>query len=96
LGLKRDRGWAQLSVSDTGAGIAPEHLPHIFDRFYRVDQARSRRESGQSGALGGGAGLGLSIAQWIAHSHGGRIEAHSEVGRGATFTVYLPEINRET
>ncbi|HJW84562.1 MAG TPA: ATP-binding protein [Anaerolineae bacterium] len=95
LGLKRDQGWAQLSVSDTGPGIAPEHLPHIFDRFYRVDQARSRRESGQSGALGGGAGLGLSIAQWIAQSHGGRIEVHSEVDQGTTFTVYLPELKRE-
>ena len=92
LGLKRDDGWAQLSVSDTGPGIPPEHVPHIFDRFYRIDKARSRRASTGSDALGGGAGLGLSIAQWIAHSHGGRIEVRSEVGKGTTFTVYLPEL----
>ena len=93
LSLKRLDGWAQLGVSDTGPGIPPEHLPHIFDRFHRVDKARSRRDSRADGALGGGAGLGLSIAQWIAQSHGGRIEVHSEVGKGTTFTVSLPELN---
>lgn len=93
LSLKRDQGWAQFSVSDTGPGIPAEHLPHVFDRFYRVDKARSRRESG---ALSGGAGLGLSIAQWIAQSHGGRIDVQSEVGRGTTFTVRLPELKSET
>jgi heavy metal sensor kinase len=92
LSLRRDQGWAQFSVSDTGPGISPEHLPHIFDRFYRIDKARSRRESGTVGALSGGAGLGLSIARWIVKSHGGRIDVHSEVGKGTTFSVWLPEL----
>jgi len=92
LSLECCDGWAQLSISDTGPGIPPEHLPHIFDRFYRVDKSRSRREAGNARALSGGAGLGLSIAQWIAEIHDGRIEVHSEVGQGTTFTVYLPEL----
>lgn len=82
LGLVRDNGWARLTVADTGIGIPPEDLPHIFDRFYRVDKARSR--------AAGGAGLGLSIAQWIAQAHGGHITVSSEVGRGTTFSVWLP------
>jgi len=73
---------AEVSVSNTGPGIAPEELPRIFDRFYRVDKARSRAE--------GGAGLGLSIAKWIAEAHGGTLTAASEPDRGVTFTVALP------
>jgi two-component system, OmpR family, sensor kinase len=96
LSLKREDGWAQLSVSDTGPGIPPEHLPHIFDRFYRVDRARSRQGSRAAGALGGGAGLGLSIAQWVAQSHNGRIDVHSELGKGTTFSVHLPEASSHT
>jgi heavy metal sensor kinase len=76
-----DDARAQLWVRDTGVGIAPEHVPHIFDRFYRVDKARSRSE--------GGAGLGLSICRWIAEAHGGSIAVESEPGRGSTFTVVL-------
>ena len=75
-------GSAQVVVSDEGPGIASEHLPHIFDRFYRVDKARSRD--------GGGVGLGLSICRWIAQAHGGSIEAGNAPGRGATFKVHLP------
>jgi signal transduction histidine kinase len=73
---------ATVSIRDTGIGIPTEEIPKIFDRFYRVDKARSR-------ALGG-SGLGLSIAKWIADAHGGKIEVQSESHRGSTFTVYLP------
>lgn len=73
----------RLIVSDTGSGIAPEDLPHIFDRFYRGDKSRSRR--------GGGAGLGLAIARQLVLAHGGTITVHSQPGQGATFTVTLPQ-----
>ncbi len=71
-----------IHVRDTGIGIPPEHLPHIFERFYRVDKARSRQL--------GGFGLGLSIAKHLAESQGGRITVQSEVGKGSTFTLWLP------
>lgn len=71
-----------ISVSDTGEGIAPEHLGRIFDRFYRVDRARARER--------GSAGLGLSIAKWIAEAHGGRINVESTPSQGTTFTVRIP------
>ena len=76
-----------LQVTDTGLGIAPEHLPHVFDRFYRADQARSR--------VTGGTGLGLAIAAAVAHTHGGTIEVTSEVNAGSTFTVRLPRLATE-
>jgi signal transduction histidine kinase len=82
LGLRCAEGWAQLSVADTGLGIPAQDLPHIFERFYRVDKARSR--------VAGGTGLGLSIVQWIAQAHGGKIDVQSEPGQGTTFTVHLP------
>ena len=69
-----------VEVTDTGIGIPPEHLPRIFDRFYRVDSARSA----------GGAGLGLAIARQIAKAHGGRLEVRSAPGAGSTFTIRLP------
>jgi heavy metal sensor kinase len=71
-----------VAIKDSGIGIPEEHIPHIFERFYRVDKARSRTE--------GGAGLGLSICQHIAKVHGGRIEVESQVGEGSTFSVFLP------
>src|SRR5690606_28373870 len=71
-----------VTISDTGAGIAPEHLPHVFDRFWRADPARGRRT--------GGSGLGLAIARQIVSDHGGTIEVASEVGEGASFTIRLP------
>jgi two-component system OmpR family sensor kinase len=77
-GLRQD-GWWGVRVSDTGSGIAPEDLEHIFDRFY---QAGSRRA--------GGSGLGLAIARWIASEHGGGIEVASKVGEGSSFTFWLP------
>jgi signal transduction histidine kinase len=69
-----------LEVADTGIGIAAEHLPHLFDRFYRVDTARSQS----------GSGLGLSIAREIAERHGGTVHAASQPGHGSTFTLRLP------
>ena len=82
LTLSKDKGWAQLVVSDTGIGIPAEDLPHIFDRFYRVDKARSRAQ--------GGSGLGLAIAKWIVQAHGGAIKVDSTVGVGTTFSITLP------
>ncbi len=73
-------GKVQLQIRDNGSGIAPEDLPHIFDRFYRGDKAR--RESGESG-------LGLAIAKSIVEAHGGEIFAESEPGKGAVFTISL-------
>jgi len=86
VGWGADDGLAQLWVRDTGVGIAAEHLGRVFDRFYRVDKARSRSE--------GGAGLGLSISRWIVEAHGGRISVESSPGQGATFTVALPGASR--
>ena len=82
LALYRTPAQVRIEVTDTGIGIADKDLPHIFERFYRADRARSRRL--------GGTGLGLSIAHWVAQAHGGAIEAHSEVGKGSTFTLRLP------
>ena len=75
-------GSARLAVRDEGEGIAPEHLPHVFDRFYRADGARGRSS--------GGTGLGLAIARAICHTHGGEISVRSTPGNGATFMVTLP------
>jgi heavy metal sensor kinase len=75
-------GSAVVSVRDTGVGITAEHLPHVFDRFYRVDKGRSRAE--------GGTGLGLSIARSIVAAHGGRVELASTPGQGTVCTVTLP------
>jgi two-component system, OmpR family, sensor kinase len=82
LTLQRDDGWVAIGVEDTGVGIAPEDLPHIFERFYRADRSRTRP---------GGSGLGLSIAHWIAQAHGGELTVTSEPGRGSTFTLHLPQ-----
>ncbi|MGB3496235.1 MAG: HAMP domain-containing sensor histidine kinase [Elainellaceae cyanobacterium] len=73
---------ALIQIRDTGMGIAPEQLPYVFDRFWRADQARTQRT--------GGSGLGLAIAQAIAHSHGGTITVHSQLGIGSCFQVQLP------
>jgi heavy metal sensor kinase len=83
--LRRAKGMAVTAVTDTGIGIPEEEIPHIFDRFYRVDRARSRAQ--------GGAGLGLAICSYIAEAHGGRIDATSEPGKGSTFSVWLPVIS---
>ena len=73
---------AEIAVKDTGSGIAPEHLPHIFERFYRADSARARDS--------GGTGLGLAIVKEIAEAHHGTIHVASEPGKGSVFTVMLP------
>ena len=74
-----------LAVSDTGRGIAAEHLPHVFERFYRVDPARDRAS--------GGSGIGLAISKALSEAHGGSISAASAgPGQGATFTVRLPVV----
>ncbi len=80
--------FAVLVVEDTGRGIPEEHLPHIFDRFYRVDTGRNREQ--------GGSGLGLNITLWIVESHGGTIDVKSAAGQGSTFTVRLPALNAPT
>jgi signal transduction histidine kinase len=82
LFAEADAGGVWVGVRDTGIGIPPEHLPRIFERFYRVDPARSRSL--------GGTGLGLSIVKHLAEGHGGRVRAESVVGRGTTIAVWLP------
>jgi signal transduction histidine kinase len=84
LTLQRWERTVTFSVRDTGIGISAADLPHIFERFYRADRARSRTSER------GGFGLGLAISQWIAEAHGGTIAVRSRFGRGSTFTVRLP------
>jgi two-component system, OmpR family, sensor kinase len=79
-----------FTVRDTGIGIAAADLPHVFDRFWRADRARSRASER------GGFGLGLAISQWIAQAHGGRINLQSRLGRGSAFTVTLPLLTSES
>jgi two-component system phosphate regulon sensor histidine kinase PhoR len=80
-----ERGWAEIFVQDDGPGIPAEAIERVFERFYRVDKARSREQ--------GGTGLGLSIVKHIVQSHGGRVWARSEPGKGATFFLTLPQVN---
>jgi two-component system OmpR family sensor kinase len=79
LSLYRDQAWVRISVEDTGVGIPPDVLPHVFDRFYRA-QREGRK----------GVGVGLSIARWIAEAHDGHLSVESTVGEGTTFTISLP------
>lgn len=82
LSLRQVDGCAEVSVTDTGMGIPAKDIPYIFDRFYRVEKARTRAQ--------GGAGLGLAIAKWIVQTHGGTVTVNSQVGEGTCFTVRLP------
>jgi len=80
---KRTQSGIAIGVSDTGIGIPADHLPRIFERFYRVDAGRSRSE--------GGTGLGLAIVKHLVEGHGGRVRAESTVGRGTRIWAELPE-----
>jgi signal transduction histidine kinase len=82
VGAKREEGWCEVSVQDDGPGIPQEHLPLVFERFYRVEASRSRDD--------GGTGIGLAIARSIVEAHGGRIWAESTDGQGCTFRFVLP------
>lgn len=84
VGLAKVNQKARLTVSDNGPGIPPEDLPHIFERFYRGEKARTRTRDGK------GFGLGLSIAYWIVRNHEGQIEVSSSQEKGTTFCVWLP------
>jgi two-component system OmpR family sensor kinase len=84
VSVGEEDGWAELEVSDTGIGIPKDELPLVFERFHRVDPART------TSLTQGGAGLGLSIARQIARAHGGEIVAESEPGEGSTFTLWIP------
>jgi signal transduction histidine kinase len=86
LSLERIGEQARIICRDTGPGIPAEDLPHIFERFYRAEKSRTRRETT-------GFGLGLSIANWIVERHGGRIEVNSQEGKGTTFAIWLPLYN---
>lgn len=82
LSLECEGRWAKITVKDTGTGISAENLPRIFDRFYRVDEARNRAD--------GGSGLGLSLVKSFVEAHGGTIDVSSSPGKGSMFIVYLP------
>jgi two-component system, OmpR family, sensor kinase len=82
LSFAREGTWVNVVVADTGVGIPAQDLPKIFNRFYRVDKARSREK--------GGTGLGLAIVKWIVDAHGGKIDVTSQIGRGTKFSVRLP------
>jgi signal transduction histidine kinase len=81
---RRDGGRVAIGVRDTGVGIAPDHLPRVFERFYRADPARARDA--------GGTGLGLAIVKHLVESHGGRVAATSTPGNGTTVTAWFPDV----
>jgi two-component system phosphate regulon sensor histidine kinase PhoR len=80
---KQLNGEIVIMVADQGCGIEKEHLPRLFERFYRVDKARSRQL--------GGTGLGLAIVKHVVQAHGGRVEVESTPGKGSIFSIYLPK-----
>ncbi|HEX6477615.1 MAG TPA: ATP-binding protein [Ktedonobacteraceae bacterium] len=98
LACEQER-WAVVRVQDDGPGIAEEHLPSLFERFYRVDRARTRKIEQTSVAPGkqdpGGTGLGLAIVQWIVQAHGGEVRVESKPGSGSVFQMRLPLLRQE-
>jgi two-component system phosphate regulon sensor histidine kinase PhoR len=84
LDWRLDKGRGVFSVSDTGIGIAPQHIPRLTERFYRVDRGRSRGTGGT-----GGTGLGLAIVKHVLARHHARLDVHSELERGSTFSVWF-------
>jgi len=84
---EQEETWVTFSVSDTGPGIAPEDQAHLFERFYRGEAGRQSKAPGT--------GLGLAICREIVEKHGGKITLETEVGRGSTFTVWLPAMKQE-
>jgi len=86
VGLQNRDTSVEITVSDNGEGIEPEHLAKIFERFYRVDKARSQQKEGT--------GLGLAIAEWIIQSHHGQVKVSSSPGEGTTFVISLPHHNK--
>jgi signal transduction histidine kinase len=88
IAIKEKEDFIVTEVQDNGIGIAKEHLPFIFDQFYRVDRKEGQKK--------GGTGLGLSIAKKIVDAHGGSIQVSSELGKGSTFTVFLPKAKKDT
>jgi signal transduction histidine kinase len=92
--------WAVIRVQDDGPGVSEEHLPYLFERFYRVDKARSHRHGRPSGRSDqpdaeeqGGSGLGLAIVRWIVQAHGGEVRVESAIGAGSLFEVHLPRLD---
>jgi signal transduction histidine kinase len=83
VSARAESGGVRLDVSDTGTGIPRDHLPRIFERFYRADPSRSREE--------GGTGLGLSIVRHLVEGHGGRVSADSVLGQGTTISCWFPD-----
>jgi signal transduction histidine kinase len=84
VSCRRAGGGVEIEVADTGEGIEPAHLPHVFDRFYRADPARNSSH--------GGSGIGLTISKALVEAQGGELSAHSDgPGRGASFVIRLPE-----
>ena len=82
LAWREDASGGRFEVNDTGLGVAPDHIPRLTERFYRVDKSRSRET--------GGTGLGLAIVKHVLLRHGGHLDVQSEVGRGSTFSAVLP------
>ncbi len=85
VSVSTDNGWSQVSVTDSGEGIAEADLPHVWERFYRAEKSRKRALNQTDGA-----GLGLSIVRGIVEAHGGEVSASSQTGRGSSFVIKLP------